>query len=196
MGGRRILDRRRLLLLAGATIPATTAGCLEGGSLSEPDSNDAGGADPDRPAVDVEYDIENEWTYTTAAEVPGDESVVVVTSRTEADRTFEFDRIDRAEIRESRRTFVERTDFGESLLCFVRGRGPQTGYYLEVEKVSADAERIDLRIVTSHDDAGVGDAVSEPTALVRLTPTVRPSLVRVTIVDGWDEISTAEVKLG
>lgn len=178
--GRLLVGRRQYL---GTALVALVAGCLSGPTGGE---NPENGESKENGSV-VNDEIRNEWVYTTGRELTADDDVVLVSSSEEADEIFDFERIERDEIREERRAFVEETDFDRSILLFVASRGPQTSYYLELEDITRADDELHVEIVAEHDGFG-GDAVSEPTALVRVEfDDERPDTVTVTVVDGWDE---------
>ena len=93
------------------------------------------------------------------------------------------------------RTFVEETDFQESVIAFVESIGPTTcddeisfaaiGVEGGTLVASATVEN------TAADDEACGEAITHPGALLRVTAYPLPDGVRLSITDGWGE--TGEV---
>ena len=93
------------------------------------------------------------------------------------------------------RSFVEATDFEESVVAYAESVGPTT---CDDEIAFADVAVEDGTLVasatvenTAADDEACGEAITHPGALLRVTAYPLPDGVRLSITDGWGE--TGEV---
>ena len=92
-------------------------------------------------------------------------------------------------------SFVEETDFEESVLAYAESIGPTTCHSV---LAFADVAVEDGTLVanatvesTAEDDEACGEAITYPAALVRVTTDPLPEAIRLSITDGWGD--TTEV---
>ncbi|WP_178918011.1 immunoglobulin-like domain-containing protein [Natronomonas gomsonensis] len=197
-------DRRTTLRLAGAGLVGALAGCLDG--LGDGNGNGNGTPDgtpddtpdgtPTEPSVtDTEtqqYRIEEsapEWY---------DESttghVVVIDSEKRQDAVVRLHEAPEAR-RQALREFLDGVDYEESVVLLVATVGPNTcyteldagGFAVEEDTLVGEASAVD----TSGDDEACGEAVTFPSALVRITfDGVPVTETALDITDGWGETKT------
>ncbi|WIV66622.1 hypothetical protein [Natrialbaceae archaeon AArc-T1-2] len=197
--------RRDACLAVGAVGSLALAGCLAapGGDPGTGDSDDDDDDDDDDDGDipdDVEYDVfqlgpslsRPHWAehddrpgFVALAESPRD--LWMIDDPDEVDGLEEW---------------VTATDFEASVIVYVGTVAPNACYTdLEVTEVAVSSERVGdededeveaitgtaRAIDTSDDDAACAQAVTYPSALVRVTDEDLPSVAAFTVTDGWGE---------
>ena len=196
-------DRRTTLRVAGAGLVGALAGCLDG--LGDGNGNGDGTPDstpddtPDEtPTTSSVTDTEIQQYRVDGSVEWYDESttghVVVIDSEQRQEAV-----VRPHELPESRReavgSFFDGVDYEESVVLLVASVGPNTcyteldagGFAVEDETLVGEASAVD----TSGDDEACGEAVTFPSALVRVTfdgTTVTDTSLDIT--DGWGETAT------
>lgn len=91
-------------------------------------------------------------------------------------------------------TFLEDTDFTESVVVYIESVGPTTCY----DTVGVDSVRLEDGTLVANatvegaenDTAACGEAITYAAALLRVTSNQRPEAVRLSVTDGWGETGT------
>ncbi|RQG90587.1 hypothetical protein [Natrarchaeobius chitinivorans] len=194
--------RRDAIVAAAAGGTAAVAGCLGSrtgnGSGSTDDGTENGDGSPTVETFQLGPSLERPlWA--------ADEERTGFVSVAESERDALWPVEDPEEIDGLEEWFAE-IDFEESTVVVVQTVGPNTCYgEIEIDDVSVDVRDgsgeggDDDRVVTgtaravdvSDDDEACGQAVTYPSALVRVTGEDRPTAATFTITDGWGE--TTEV---
>ncbi|MCY4731036.1 hypothetical protein KY092_10770 [Natronomonas gomsonensis] len=194
-------DRRTTLRVAGAGLVGALAGCLNG--LGNGDENGNGDGTPngtpdETPTEPSVKDTEIQQYRLDSSAEWYDESttghVVVIDSEQRQEAV-----VRPHELPESRReavgSFLDGVDYEESVVLLVAAVGPNTcytevdagGFAVEDEALVGEASAVD----TSGDDEGCGQAVTFPSALVRVTFDGEPVTdTSLDITDGWGETAT------
>lgn len=188
------ITRRRALLATGSVGTLALAGCLDDGTAADGTSNGDDREDPD--AAVVSHDVfqlgasasQPAWAD-GSAETPGFVAVV------DSERDFWM-----LEDMDGLEEWLDGTDFDDSLVVYVETAGPNTCYD-EVAvgdvRVTADptddwdggpviAGTVDA-VDTSDGMEACGEAVTYPSALIRVTGDDLPTDAAFTITDGWGE---------
>ncbi|MXV63139.1 hypothetical protein GS429_13885 [Natronorubrum sp. JWXQ-INN-674] len=199
------VTRRRALLSAGSIGSIALAGCLDGGRTDQETAN--GNGDDERTDGDVAYDVFQLGSSSSRpAWADGDGSVPGFVALFESERALSW-LIDDADAVEGLEEWLSETDFDESVIVFVESVGPNTCYSEvsvsdvaisaaavvdgdeETAAITGTAEAAD----TSDGTAVCGDAVTYPSAFVRVTGDDLPGEAAFRITDGWgdtDEVDT------
>jgi len=185
--------RRGTIRLVGLGLGAALAGCLDGGD--DPATGESPTDDPsptDGPSGDLEYESvqvgaasgDPDW-YDSEDEPPG--HVELFASARAVRRALDLEAAS-----DEVGAFVDGTDFERSRLLYVASLGPNTCYSeIDVRELTVeDGELVGTAAAVdpSDDTTGCGDAVTFPSALVRVTFDGRPANhATITVVNGWDE---------
>lgn len=191
-------DRRTTLRLAGAGLVGALAGCLDGfgnddgnGNGTPDDTPDGTHTDPSVADTETQqYRIEGspEWYDESATG-----HVVVIDSEKRQEAVVRLHQVPEAR-RQALREFLDGIDYEESVVLLVASVGPNTcytevdatGFAVEDDTLVGEASAID-----TSDDEGCGEAVTFPSALVRVTFDGAPvTETALDITDGWGETKT------
>ena len=180
---------RRRCYLAGLGVGvATLAGCA--GAPTDPDN-----AADDRSAMDDVLQLGDSFSdpqWATGA-MPTDAVGVVARFEHRGELHWLVD--DRESTPEEVTEFVDATDFDSAIILYVQSVGPN-GCYSEiaVEDVTIDEDAISVTasaVDTSEEGMVCTQAITYPSAFVRVTGDELPASTRVTLTNGWG--TTAEV---
>lgn len=196
------ISRRTVLRAAGTGLGATVAGCLS----DEPVRAPTGGDDPTptdtptpTPDGGLEYEVRSFGTSLGRPAWRNDDRrsghVEMYATEAAARAALEFE-----ELPEDRRAAVEAfvggTDYPNERLLYVASVGPNTCHdRIEVGHLSVDGDVLvgtANTVDTSEPDVACGDAITFPSALVRVRFDDRPrNAGRLTVTDGWGEETEA-----
>lgn len=192
-------DRRTTLRVAGAGLVGALAGCLNG--LGNGDENGNGDGTPngtpdETPTEPSVKDTEIQQYRLDSSAEWYDESttghVVVIDSEQRQEAVVRPHELPESQ-REAVSSFLDGVDYEESVVLLVASVGPNTcytevdagGFAVEDEALVGEASAVD----TSGDDEGCGQAVTFPSALVRVTFDGAPvTEIALDITDGWGEM--------
>ncbi|WP_247730711.1 hypothetical protein [Halovivax limisalsi] len=183
----RNVSRRESLLATGATLGL--AGCIDN-PLSNTAEDDGRGDDPDDVGHDV-FQLGSSQTqplWATAEEATG--FVTLLTD--EDDDPWMVEHPDEVD---GLLSWLDETDFETSAIVYVETAAPNTCYDevgvshvgIEDGRIVATAEAVD----GGGENQGCGEAVTYPSAFVRVSGDDLPAEAAFTVVDGWGE--SAEV---
>jgi len=194
-------DRRTTLRVAGAGLVGALAGCLNG--LGNGDENGNGDGTPngtpdETPTEPSVKDTEIQQYRLDSSAEWYDESttghVVVIDSEQRQEAVVRPHELPESQ-REAVSSFLDGVDYEESVVLLVAAVGPNTcytevdagGFAVEDEALVGEASAVD----TSGDDEGCGQAVTFPSALVRVTFDGEPVTdTSLDITDGGGETAT------
>lgn len=198
------MNRRHLLQIAGGSLAVGLAGCAgeDGGGTTPTGTPTDTSTDSPTPTPDggvgvvetesQQYDVTNPVPEWYEDDLPG--RVVVIDSAERAGAALALE-----DLPEERRAAVEEllsaADYERDRLLYVQSGGPDTchdrvdvsGLAVVEDRLTGEARAVD----TSEADGGCGDALTFPSALVRVRfDGPPPSTVALTITDGFGRTAT------
>ncbi len=184
-------SRRHVLQGIGTVGLLAVAGCL-GGPPDTPDSDTPGDA-PDSTAV---LQLGRSFTDPAWSTAPTEDAGYVARYDT---RTALDSLLDSTEKIPARVTdFVEATDFDAATILYLQSVGSSTCYNtLEVSNVTITDEAVVATasaVDTSGSNTACGEAISYPSAFVRVSGADLPDATRITVTSGFG--TTGEVTAG